>query len=98
MTLAILFVILGVQTELQMTNFQVVQAKRMLSQLLGLPALALTYECTSTRSLIEGICGCLSDIPGGYCYHLDCDLISPPPIPTAQEVEFLIERAKEKKD
>ena len=47
-------------------------------QVIGLSSLALTTDCTATRSLVEGICGCLGDIPGGYCYHTACDVVANP--------------------
>ena len=47
-------------------------------QVIGISSLALTTDCTATRSLVEGICGCLGDIPGGYCYHTACDVVANP--------------------
>lgn len=58
-------------------------SKRMVSrkailQALGVSFLALSSECSATRSLIEGLCGCLSDMPGGYCPHSSCDVVTLP--------------------
>lgn len=59
-------------------------AGKAILQSLGASSLALSYECTATRSLTEGLCGCLSDVPGGYCYHSSCDIVVNPGIPEAE--------------
>lgn len=68
--------------------------KKDLLQFLRLDSLAIASECTAARCLTEGIFGCLGDMPGGYCYHSDCDLVGPPDIPTLRDIEILIEKAK----
>lgn len=55
-------------------------------------SLACSSDCTSTRNVLEGVYGCLSDIPGGYCFHSSCDVIS---LPEVSDVEvFQITVAK----
>ncbi len=47
----------------------------MVVRMLGIASLALSDECSSARNPLEGICGSMSDIPGAYLYHTDCDLV-----------------------
>lgn len=68
--------------------------KNEILQFLRLDSLAIASECTAARCLTEGIFGCLGDIPGGYCYHSDCDLVGPPDMPTLQDIEMLIGKDK----
>lgn len=40
---------------------------------------AISSECTATRNpVLESICACLGDLPGGYCYHLSCGIVGVP--------------------
>lgn len=40
---------------------------------------AISSECTATRNpILESICACLGDLPGGYCYHLSCGIVGVP--------------------
>jgi len=55
-----------------------VRAKAALCQALGVSSLALSADCTATRNMTEGICACLADMPGGYCYHTSCDTVGSP--------------------
>lgn len=55
--------------------------KESVLRLLGIASLSLSSDCISTRNPIEGIYGCLSDIPGGYCYHSSCDIVCVPELP-----------------
>ena len=55
-----------------------IRAKAALSQALGMSSLALSADCTATRNMTEGVCACLSDMPGGYCYHTSCDTVGSP--------------------
>jgi hypothetical protein len=56
---------------------RVIQARLAVVQTLGISSLALSDECSSTRNPLEGLCGSMSDIPGSYLYHTDCDLVNP---------------------
>jgi hypothetical protein len=43
---------------------------------------AISSECTATRNpILEAICACLGDLPGGYCYHLSCGIVGIPVMP-----------------
>jgi hypothetical protein len=59
------------------TASKIIQARRAIIQTLGITSLALSDECSSTRNPLEGLCGSMSDIPGSYLYHTDCDLVEP---------------------
>ena len=49
--------------------------KLALLSVLGIGDLSLSSECVS---VLEGITSCLGEIPGGYCYHSDCDILEAP--------------------
>ncbi len=51
-----------------------------LLQVLGMARLAISADCTATVDITEGLCGCLGDVPGGYCYHTSCDLVDLPEV------------------
>ncbi len=55
-------------------------ARIALLQALGIDSLAIQSDCDSTRTPANGACACLTDIPGGYCYHSSCDVIGIPPV------------------
>ena len=55
-------------------------ASTALLESLAVSSLALTSECDSARSPLEGICNSAGDIPGGYPYHSSCDVVNPPKI------------------
>jgi hypothetical protein len=43
---------------------------------MGYNGLSFSSECTSTRNpILEQTC--LTDVPGGYCYHESCGMVSP---------------------
>lgn len=54
------------------------EAGEQLFRVIAVTTLAVAEDCTSTRGVIEGIWGCLGDVPGGYCYHSSCDIQSNP--------------------
>jgi len=57
----------------------VITAREAVLQTMGISSLAISYECSTTRNpAIEGLCSSMSDIPGSYLYHSDCDIVSPP--------------------
>jgi len=48
-------------------------------QAVGFTGLVLSSECTATRNpILESVCGCLGDLPAGYCYHLSCAIVGIP--------------------
>jgi len=54
----------------------------LLIQAMGFIGPALSSECTATRNpILESICACLGDLPGGYCYHLSCGIVGIPVMP-----------------
>ncbi|MGE5558159.1 MAG: hypothetical protein ACM3WV_06040 [Bacillota bacterium] len=57
-------------------------AKKALLQSLGITSLSLSDDCTGTKNILSDLCGCLSDIPGGYCYHDDCNYVAAPDLNT----------------
>jgi hypothetical protein len=66
-------------------------ARQAVVQTLGITSLALSFECSTTRNPLEGICGSMSDVPGAYLYHTDCDLIYPAffPLQTRYRLEVM---------
>jgi hypothetical protein len=66
-----------------------IQARNAIIRTLGIASLAISYECSSTRNPLEGLCGSMSDIPGAYLYHTDCDLVEPSLFPP--ETRYRIE-------
>ncbi|MDY6971454.1 MAG: hypothetical protein SV775_03895 [Thermodesulfobacteriota bacterium] len=45
---------------------------------LGGPAVPIIAQCCTSRNLAEGIYARRSDIPGGFCFHSDCDVVVTP--------------------
>ncbi len=43
---------------------------------LGGPCIPIIAQCCTSRNISEGIYARRSDLPGGYCFHSDCDLIN----------------------
>lgn len=62
-----------------------VRLRQALLQTIGLPSMAISADCSATKSLSEGLGGCLSDNPAGYCYHTSCDTVCAPE-PVEQDV------------
>jgi hypothetical protein len=55
------------------------EASDMLIQTVGYVGPAISSECTATRNpVLESVCACLGDLPGGYCYHLSCGIVAVP--------------------
>jgi len=74
-------------------NAFTIMAREAVLQTLGLSSLALSYECSATRNpVIEGVCPSMSDIPGSYLYHSDCDMISPPRFSKAEIYRLEVHR------
>jgi hypothetical protein len=47
---------------------------------LGGPAIPIIAQCCTSRNLAEGIYARRSDLPGGFCFHSDCDVMVTPRI------------------
>ncbi|MDO8785592.1 MAG: hypothetical protein Q7J12_05175, partial [Syntrophales bacterium] len=47
---------------------------------LGGPAIPIIAQCGTSRNLSEGIYARRSDLPGGFCFHSDCDVVATPGI------------------
>lgn len=45
---------------------------------LGGPAIPIIAQCCTSRNLAEGIYARRSDMPGGFCFHSDCDVVVTP--------------------
>ncbi len=45
---------------------------------LGGPAIPIIAQCCTSRNLAEGIYARRSDLPGGFCFHSDCDVVVTP--------------------
>lgn len=43
---------------------------------LGGPAMPIIAQCCTSRNLTEGIYARRSDLPGGFCFHSDCDVVA----------------------
>ena len=66
-----------VLSELSWTNHS--ESNSLLIQATGFVGPALSSECTATRNpVLESVCACLGDLPGGYCYHLSCGIVGVP--------------------
>ncbi len=47
---------------------------------LGGPAIPVIAQCCTSRNIAEGIYARRSEIPGGFCFHSDCDVVSVPDV------------------
>ena len=62
---------------------------------IGFTGLALSSECTATRNpILESVCGCLGDLPAGYCYHLSCAIVGIPTIGNLSDQIEVIRRGR----
>ena len=41
----------------------------------GGPCIPVIAQCCTSRNLSEGIYARRSDLPGGFCFHSDCDVV-----------------------
>lgn len=57
-------------------NSKDTQMRMAVIQTLGGPCIPIIAQCCTSRNISEGIYARRSDIPGGFCYHADCDLIN----------------------
>ena len=63
------------------TNFQCsrnTQMRMAVVETLGGPAIPIIAQCCTSRNLAEGIYARRTDIPGGFCFHSDCDVVATP--------------------
>ncbi len=63
------------------TNYQHSRATQMRMAVVGTlggPAIPIIAQCCTSRNLSEGIYSRRSDIPGGFCFHSDCDVVAVP--------------------
>lgn len=63
------------------TNYQRSQDTQMrmaVIRSLGVPAIPIISQCCTSRNLAEGVYVRRSDIPGGFCFHSDCDIVAVP--------------------
>ena len=56
-------------------NSKDTQMRITLVQTIGGPCIPIIAQCCTSRNLAEGIYARRSDMPGGFCYHSDCDLV-----------------------
>lgn len=89
LTLSLLYEVISIERHYNEDSKQMISKKAIL-QSLGISSLALSSECSATRSLIEGLCGCLSDVPGGYCPHSSCDVVTLPRVNSNQDFRVSI--------
>jgi hypothetical protein len=66
---------------------------RALAQSIGFASLAVAADCTLSRSLTEGLAGCLGDVPGGYCTFSSCDIVARPDLRTDYNSRLQVVRA-----
>ena len=63
------------------TNYRHSKATRMRMAVVGAlggPAIPIIGQCCTSRNLFEGVYARRSDIPGGFCFHSDCDVTAVP--------------------
>ena len=71
-----------------------IEVRKVYFQLLSISHLASCNDCVSTRNLLEGVYGCLSDMPGGYCYHSSCDVVLAPDFPENEILNLVVKRGQ----
>ena len=54
------------------------QMRMAIVKTLGGPAIPIIAQCCTSRNLAEGIYARRSDLPGGFCFHSDCDVVATP--------------------
>lgn len=74
----VLFFCLYVYNENFSTNYKRshdTQLRMAVVETVGGPCMPIIAQCCTSRNLSEGIYARRSDIPGGYCFHSDCDIV-----------------------
>jgi len=51
------------------------QMRMVVIETLGGPCIPIIAQCCTSRNIFEGIYARRSDIPGGFCFHSDCDIV-----------------------
>ena len=79
-TIFVMFVLLGIYlyNDHIATNYQHsrdTQMRMAVVGTLGGPAIPIIAQCSTSRNLAEGIYARRSDLPGGFCFHSDCDVV-----------------------
>jgi hypothetical protein len=65
-------------------------SKEAVCKVIGMPSIILSIECSASRNpILENVCECLGDLPGGGCYHQDCSLITPPTKRTGNQIKVI---------
>ncbi len=73
-------------------------SRQVVIQTLALASLALSAECDASRNPTEGFCNSTFDVPGGYPYHNDCDVIICTIIPEEELFQIKIEKTRNKRE
>jgi hypothetical protein len=77
----IIFIVLYFYNDRITTNYRQsrdTQMRMAVVNTLGGPAIPIIAQCCTSRNLAEGIYARRSDIPGGFCFHSDCDVVVTP--------------------
>ncbi len=79
---------IGVMSEMEWSEHSDIKtAKEAICKVIGMPSLVLSIECSATRNpILENVCECLGDLPGGGCYHEDCSLVTPPSLREGNQI------------
>ncbi|MCD6224796.1 MAG: hypothetical protein J7K32_04615 [Deltaproteobacteria bacterium] len=75
----LLFIALYLYNEHVTTDYKKSQATQMrmvIVQTVGGPCMPIIAQCCTSRNLSEGIYARRSDMPGGFCFHSDCDIVN----------------------
>ncbi len=59
-------------------NSKNTQMRMAVVETLGGPAIPIIAQCCTSRNLSEGMYARRSDLPGGFCFHSDCDVVVTP--------------------
>jgi hypothetical protein len=73
-------------------NSRNTQMRMAVVETLGGPAIPIIAQCCTSRNLSEGIYARRSDLPGGFCFHSDCDVVVTPGL--SHEKAFILKVIK----
>jgi len=84
---------IGAMSEIEWSEHSDIKtAKEAVCKVIGMPSLVLSIECSATRNpILENVCECLGDLPGGGCYHEDCSLVTPPSAREGNQIRVIHE-------
>jgi len=77
-TASVLFLCLYFYNQFVNTDYQNsndTQMRIAVVKTLGGPLIPIIAQCCTSRNLSEGLYARRSDIPGGFCFHSDCDIV-----------------------